>query len=257
MPDVDTSDAAYDALHEATHRSPLLWQLWAQAFGDEYPSEVEAFSSCSWWLLGNFVSTLRLRPDSLLVDLGCGRGGPGLWLARAMRTRLIGVDHSEAAVRLAAQRAPEFVGPDRASFRQGTLEATGLPDGCADGVVSMDAFGFAADRAAALRELRRLLAERGTAVLTARERPADQPDWDEFAASAGLRVERSLVIPEVDGHWDRLYEQWLAHEAQLREELGDRVATNLINEARTGLPADMRTRRAVLVVLRPDDPAQA
>jgi ubiquinone/menaquinone biosynthesis C-methylase UbiE len=250
MGEVDTSSAAYDAVHEATHRSPLLWRLWARAFGDEYPAEVEAFSSCSWWLLGTFVSTLRLRPDSTLVDLGCGRGGPGLWLARAMRTRLIGVDHSEAAVRLAAERAPRFVDTDRATFQQGTLEATGLPDGCADGVLSMDAFGFANDRAAALRELRRLLADGAPAVLTARERPTGEPDWDDLAAEAGLRVDRTVPMPDVDPHWERLYEQWLAHETELREELGEQVAANLIREASHGLPPTARTRQPLLLVLR-------
>jgi hypothetical protein len=40
--------------------------------GDQYPVEVDPFSFCSWWLLAQLVSVLRLLLGDLLVDLGCG-----------------------------------------------------------------------------------------------------------------------------------------------------------------------------------------
>jgi hypothetical protein len=43
-----------------------------------------------------------------LVDLACGRGGPGLWLARAAGAALTGVDFSAVAVAQAAGRAALF-----------------------------------------------------------------------------------------------------------------------------------------------------
>ena len=89
-------------------------RLWAEAMGEEYPAEVEPFSACSRWLLGRIVAALGLRPDGRLVDLGCGRGGPGLWLARALSVHLVGVDFSPVAVRLALSRAGDFVPPGRA-----------------------------------------------------------------------------------------------------------------------------------------------
>ena len=105
-----------NSLHTAA-TSPLLRDLWALAFGPDLPAEVEPSSSCSWWTLGYAVSRLRLAPDDLLVDLGCGRAGPSLWLARALRTRLIGIDLSEPGIALAAQRASAFVPEGRAEFR--------------------------------------------------------------------------------------------------------------------------------------------
>jgi cyclopropane fatty-acyl-phospholipid synthase-like methyltransferase len=96
--------------------------------------------------LGHAVSALRLRRDARLVDLGCGRGGPGLWLARALSVRLTGIDFSAAAVEIAAQRAGDYLAPDRAEFRQGTFERTGLPDRYADGLLSVDALPFSRDR---------------------------------------------------------------------------------------------------------------
>src|SRR5689334_6515348 len=95
---IDITPDGYDAAHTAADGSALLRRLFAEAMGDQYPAEVDPFSSCSWWLLGRLVSALRLRPDDRLVDLGCGRGGPGLWLARALAARLVGVDFSPAAV---------------------------------------------------------------------------------------------------------------------------------------------------------------
>jgi ubiquinone/menaquinone biosynthesis C-methylase UbiE len=227
----------YDVAHAGVHASPLMRRLWSEAMGDQYPAEVEPFSSCSWWLLGHVVAALRLRPGEQLVDLGCGRGGPGLWLARALSVRLVGIDFSAVAVGLARQRAGEFVSPGRVEFRPGTFEQTGLPDECADGAVSIDALPFARDRVAALREAQRILVPGGRVVLTARERPAGADDWQSMAASAGLDMEKSLVNPYADDFWPRLHALWEAHEAELRSELGERASDNLMREARTVRPS--------------------
>jgi SAM-dependent methyltransferase len=53
-----------------------------------------------------------------------------------------------------------------AEFRVGDLGATGLDSGRADGVLCVDAIQFAPDPAAAYREIRRMLAPGGRAVLT-------------------------------------------------------------------------------------------
>jgi ubiquinone/menaquinone biosynthesis C-methylase UbiE len=240
----------YNTAHAGIHGSPLMRDLWAQAMGDQYPAEVEPFSSCTWWVLGHAVAALRLRPDDLLVDLGCGRGGPGLWLARALSARLVGIDFSPVAVDLAASRAPGFVGPGRAEFRQGTFDSTGLADGCAGGVVSVDALPFARDKQAALREVRRILAPGGRVVMTVVERPAGTDDWQTMAMSAGLEFEQSLVHADHDEHWRRLYALWTEHEERLRPELGDAATDNLMREAAMAGQVLDGMRSALFLVLR-------
>jgi SAM-dependent methyltransferase len=225
-------------------------RLWSEAMGDQYPAEVDPFSSCTWWLLGRLVAALRLPAGGRLVDLGCGRGGPGLWLARALSASLVGIDFSPVAVELAAQRAPEFLGSGRAEFRQATFERTGLADASVDGVVSVDALPFAADRVAALREAQRILVPGGRLALTVRVRSGGPGDWPAIARSVGWEVEDSLVNRDHDEYWRRLHGSWLAHEPQLRSELGDRAADNLISEARQALERSEDFPPHELLVLR-------
>jgi ubiquinone/menaquinone biosynthesis C-methylase UbiE len=246
---VGTDVGSYDAAHAAVHGSALMRRLWSQAMGDQYPSEVDPFSSCTWWLLGQLVAALRLPPGGRLVDLGCGRGGPGLWLARALSARLIGIDFSPVAVELAAQRAAAFVGPDRAEFHRAAFDRTGLPDSSADGAVSVDALPFATDRVAALAEARRILVPGGRLAFTARIRPGTG-DWPAMAASVGLEVEDTVVNHDEREQWRRLHDSWLANEAELRAELGDEAAGNLIREATQARERSSDLPPAVLLVLR-------
>jgi SAM-dependent methyltransferase len=252
---------AYDAMHAAAAEKGLSSRLYAEAFGDEYPAEVDPSSSCTWSVLGEMVKALRLRPDDLLVDLGCGRGGTGLWLARAFSARLAGVDFSPVAVRLATERIPEFfpghpAGSDRTRFQVGTFESTGLPDACASGVVSMDALPFASDRDRALREMRRIMKPGARAVFTGiRKLPGHptyepgQTTWEERIAAAGLDLVTKIDRPEERGLWDRLNDLWEMHEGDLRRENGDVDTDAKLAEAR-GLRPGRPYRIASLFVVR-------
>ncbi len=62
-----------------------------------------------------------------------------------------------------------------ADFRVGDLAATGVPAASVDAILCVDAIQFARQPGAAYRELRRVLAPRGRAVLTCWE-PLDQED---------------------------------------------------------------------------------
>src|SRR5204862_7399849 len=114
----------FDLLHE-TAGQPLIAELVQQAMGDDYPVDVEPTSSCTRSLLAHILEMLALRPCDILVDLGCGRGGPGLWLARETGTRLVGLDFSPTGIALAT-RAERFALPTQAEFRVASFDATGL-----------------------------------------------------------------------------------------------------------------------------------
>lgn len=251
----------FDALHAGSAKRGISSRLFEQAFGDEFPIEVDPSSSCTWSVLGAMVARLRLRPGDLLVDLGCGRGGTGLWLARAFSARLVGVDFSEKAIELATERIPEFFpaldpGQDRIRFQLGTFEDTGLPDASAAGAVSMDALPFTPDRDAALRELRRILKPGARAVFTSSTRQPGHPQytpgepaWEDRIAAAGLELEAKVERPEEPEMWSRLFDLWEANEDRLRRECGDFDTDNRLTEARTG--REVRPfRTAALYVVR-------
>ncbi len=237
-----------DAFHLAAAGRGLNSRLSAEAFGEEYPADVDPNSSCTWTVLGEMVRRLRLLPNDLLVDLGCGRGGTGLWLPRALSARLVGLDISAKAVELATERIPEFFpglasGDGRIRFRQGTFEDTGLPDASVDGAVSMDALPFSPDREAALRELRRILKPGARAVFTGgRNLPGHplyvpgRPTWEDRIDAAGLELEAKVERTEEKGLWDRLNDLWESHEDELRRENGDLDTDNKLREARNHRP---------------------
>lgn len=227
----------FDRLFQAQAGSTVLPRLWAAAWAADYPREVAPFSGCSWPLLGMAVGAVRLQPDDTLVDLGCGEGGPGLWLARATNARLVGVDWSATAVHRARRRAPGWLAAGRHEFRVATFEATGLPSGSADAVVSVDALPLAADPPQALIEARRLLRMGGRLVFSgsepARTRAEDFAPWTRTLAEAGFETVARDELPGASQAWKRLYELIERHENELREDVGDAATDNLLFEAQT------------------------
>ncbi len=231
---------AFDDHFQAQVRSTLLPELWARAWGEEYPDEVAPFSPCSWSLLSSLVGALRLPPGATLVDLGCGLGGPGLWLARAMNARLVGIDWSAAAVEFAAERAPYWLSEGRYDMRTGTFTETGLPDDGADAIVSVDALALAQDPAAALAEVRRITAPTGRVAFTASEETQSEPAnryWATALTDAGLALESAQELTGTTDALRRLYDLLATHAADLRADLGATATDQLLHEAEVVGPA--------------------
>ncbi len=253
----DMSAESFDTGFRALSQSRLEAELAELAYGEDFPVEVEPYGMTTWWTLGQLVANARLRPGGLLVDLACGRGGPGLWLARATAASLVGVDWSAAGVEEATRRAPSFVPEGRARFVVGDLAATGLPDESADVVMCMDAVFFAPDRVAALREVFRVLRPGGRYLFTASERSQTEvarhavPDWEPLLRAAGLDLEIRLEIPKFAEQLRRMYEVWLANLDRIRAELGEEAATSMETEATTVGPALQEGQGRFIVAGRP------
>jgi SAM-dependent methyltransferase len=252
-PDSQAVATAFDGWHAARAGAPLVARLYAEAMGERYPYEVAANSSVDWPLLGLLVARLKMTPGQLLVDAGCGTGGVGLWLARALSARLAGVDVSVTAVQHATARTTQFVPPGRAVFRAAPLEATGLPDGCAAAVVCVDALAFATDRTQALRELGRVLAPGGRLALTRAVRRDADPDFEAHAQAAGLVLEHVDDRPDEPATWERVFGLWRRHADALARDLGEAETQNMLATVSRTLPR-LPGRRAVLLTLhRPAD----
>lgn len=173
--------------------SKVMERVWRQVLGDEYPDGVDPYSYVTRTDLRRFAEDVRVGPSDTLADIGCGRGGGGLWVASATGARLIGIDIAEAPLVHARERA-RAMGRD-ATFQRGEFESTGLGNASVDAVMSIDALLFTPDKQRALRELRRILRPGGRLVLTSWDydgqppnRPPQVPDHRPLLEPAGLRL---------------------------------------------------------------------
>lgn len=161
---VEHFDGWYAGMTEASKRD----QIWQRLLG--LPPELASTSLLSMSGLREIAGLLQLGADGVLLDLACGRGGYGLWLARETGCRLIGVDFSAVAVEDATRRVAGFGLEGRAEFSVGELVATGLAEASVDAVLCVDAIQFASGAVPAVAaELGRVLRPGGPAVLTSWE----------------------------------------------------------------------------------------
>ena len=112
--------ADFDQAFTAAAASPGIRRVWALA-QPGLPPQIEPTSFLTLDLLRHVAQALDLSPGQTLADLGCGRGGPGLWLAREADVSLVGVDFSPVAVGQAAHRASLFGLAGQARFILGDL----------------------------------------------------------------------------------------------------------------------------------------
>jgi len=164
----------FDQWYADMASSPARDAIVARTLG--LPPELPSTSSLTWQGIAEVTEALRMPQDGLLVDLACGRGGYGIEVARRTGARLLGVDFSEVALGQARLNSARLLPAARSEFRVGTLVATGLPAGVADGLMCVDAVQFADPPLAALHEFRRLLASGARLVLSCWEaaEPSDE-----------------------------------------------------------------------------------
>ena len=117
--------------------SPIHARIWAEVYGDDYPAELEPYSFTTRSELRRVVAELGLAPGDLLVDVGCGRGGPGLWVASTAGASLLGVDISPTALDAARARAAALGLGDSATYAEGSYESIPLEAGSARGVLGI------------------------------------------------------------------------------------------------------------------------
>jgi SAM-dependent methyltransferase len=248
---------SFDDAFRSYEKSPWLLTRFGSLLDPDLPAEVEPFSFVLLEALRELAAALAVGPGDALVDLACGRAGPGMWLARETGATLTGVDGSPVAVAQAGARSGRFGLEGRARFVVGDLAGTGLADAGADGVVCVDAFQFAPDPVAAAVEVLRILRPGGRFALTNWEplRP-DDPDVPErlrhadFAktlAAAGFVGTSVRVRPAWEEHRRRVYEAALA----AGDPVEDSGLALIQQEARVALPEMHRVRRVLVVARRP------
>ncbi len=97
----------YDTVYTAVAASPTFRRLWAQhAYGGDFPEEYAHISFLTLEELRAMAGQLGLDKHGVLVDLACGTGGPGLWVASQAGASLIGIEPSATGLTEAGVGGP-------------------------------------------------------------------------------------------------------------------------------------------------------
>jgi SAM-dependent methyltransferase len=244
----------WDPEYVALARSDLLARLARAAYGEAYPLELRPYGATTWPLLQEIAGWLVPpgRAGGTLLDLGCGEGGPGLWLAGATGATLIGLDFSTEALRRARAIAASLPYAGRHYLINATFTATGLRTGGIDAAVSLDALTYCDEPAAAFAELGRVLRPGGRVAATVHE-AADEGsvrDYRPVVERAGLALRHYAEVPGWREPTRRNYRLWLERADELRAELGAEVAAVLLEEAERMVDSLDGRRQMLLVAVR-------
>ncbi|WP_131770576.1 SAM-dependent methyltransferase [Candidatus Protofrankia californiensis] len=249
-----TAADEFDALFHSESRSGGFSRV-SRIVDPTLPPEIEPFSFLSADLLRHIAEALMLEEGDTLVDLGCGRGGPGLWLARDAHASLIGIDFSPVAVVQAQQRAAAFGLARDARFVVNDLASTGLPDASVSAAVSIDALQYAQEHDAAAAEAHRILRPGGRLVLTGWHprrlgdsrlpRRHRRTDWPTVLRTAGFIAVECHTRPGWTDTYLRIYRAAL----QMGPPGGDTALASLQGEARRRLPTAHHLYRVVVVAV--------
>jgi len=131
------------------------------------------------------VGRAQLKPGEAVLDLGSGTGAVSIQAAGRVGSSgtVSGVDISPGMV-AAARRIVAGLGLDHVTMTEGRAESLPLPDGAVDAVLASLSLMFVLDRAAAAREIARVLKPGGRLVAAVWGSP-DRCDIVRFQQTAG------------------------------------------------------------------------
>lgn len=194
-----------------TEAKPPMADLWSRwLLHGRYADDPE-FRKAVNALVDRYVARVlegaRLAPGQTLVDVGTGEGllafraidrvGPSLrvWLT----------DVSEPLLRHAQTQAAERGIHSQCTFRQCPADRLeGIPDGCADVVVTRSVLAYVSDKTAALREFHRVLKPGGRISL------AEPVYQDDALAASAIRSVIASNPPERVSPFTVLLHRWKA-----------------------------------------------
>ena len=196
----------WDGSHRAVASSPALEEARRTTITGALPDDVLVTTIWPSWPLDRLADEVALPPGGTLLDVACGVGDLGRWIARRAGGRVVGVEPSpvgRAAAEAAAGEGDRYV--------DGLFGSLPVEDASVDAALVVDALQFAGDAVAALQDIARCVRPGGRIAVVA---PMQVPD-------AGLEV----VVREETPSWrDRcaaFREAIRDRQDDIRSELGD------------------------------------
>jgi ubiquinone/menaquinone biosynthesis C-methylase UbiE len=252
----------WDAFYAESRVAEFRRRLYLEAFGEEYPAEEATDGYITRSELRQMANALRVGLGGKIADLGCGRGGPGQWIAHTTGAALVGIDFSDVALEQARARARQLGIGDTVSYQTASFDATGLDAASVDGVISIDVIWAIPDKRAGFAEAARILKSGARFVFVDWERDLSPPgypppvsDHRPLLESTGFEVELHQLGPHADSLRRVFYERMLTRQAELARDLDEKTAQSNLREARAWLGLldgvdYMQHSRRVLVAAR-------
>lgn len=159
--------------------SPSSVDLYGTAYGNFATRAMEGvrretygedFGQSSWVTAEEyrrFFEMLALRAGEHVLDVGCGSGGPALFLARETSCRVTGVDINEAGIRAGESLARESGMDSAVTFnRADVCEPLPFSTGAFNALVCLDVVCHLRDRGRLFKDWHRVLGAGGRLLLT-------------------------------------------------------------------------------------------
>jgi cyclopropane fatty-acyl-phospholipid synthase-like methyltransferase len=164
---MEKSNSVPSAGHYDANYGNFQTELYAQIRRESFGEDIGQNSWLTTDEQDRFLQWLDLSPGKILLDVGCGAGGPALRIAATTGCSVMGIDVHEQAVKTATSLAAQRGLAERAEFR--VTDATGLlpfSDASFDAITCIDAINHFPDRPRVIAEWARLLRASGRLLFT-------------------------------------------------------------------------------------------
>ncbi len=232
---------ALETLFAGQAISPAYLAVFQEVYGRDYVAEVQPLNYTGLDELRQIAAALRVGPGQVFVDLGCGRGGPGLWVARETGARLVGMDMVPLAVEAARSRAADFGSAD-ATFEIANIGALPFADGSFDAAMSMAVFWMVPNLGRAFIEIARVMRPGARLAFMSGDRttsppsaPPPVPDHRPLLEVAGFDIVSYGEVPGAEARRRRVYELFLERRTDLEREMGAEATAVVVREAERAL----------------------
>ncbi|OQP46029.1 class I SAM-dependent methyltransferase [Niastella populi] len=226
------SEDMYKSYYEYSGKNDTIETIWSNAFGSNYPAGLNHFGFLTNTDLAMFMSLINAKRGDVLLDIGCGRGGPGLKIAEQKKLKLVGIDIVPEAIHEANLLKENFDLSYTAKFEVGGFGNIPMPDDSVDTVISIDAFWMVKNKEEALNEIKRVAKNGAQFLFTTWDILSDESS---LMARQGFKVLSMLETENWKTYQMKVYDAILKHKDQLLKEMG-RAANILISEAETVPP---------------------
>ena len=233
-------------------RSESYRDIFRETYKDDYTEQANPDSFVTLTELQIIAKNLNVEPGKTFIDLGCGRGGPGLWIARETGANYIGIDFAESALEEAKRRALNTKIDGEFEFQVGNMYSLNFPDNHLDGAISIDVLSFLPDPFPAIKETARILHSKAYFIFTTWELKKLEiyKDYHPYLQDAGFEIKSYEETPNWREHQQEVYQKTLELKDVLIKDMGKFVALSFINEAETYLPILNDLKRILAIAMK-------